>query len=71
MSGLEQEFKQAYTDLDRFIKDKSDVALAAIELPRSHSIRGSDSSYNAGWRAGFARCMAEIKRQQPSQGGVK
>jgi hypothetical protein len=63
MSELDQQFREAFVELDRFISQTGSDALVKLGI-ESYSINSSGRDYDKGWLDGFHRCLAELERMR-------
>lgn len=56
-------FDETLAELKAYIEDNAERAKAIIdELPKSYNMVSMSESFNRGWKTGFRRCLAEVKR---------
>lgn len=56
-------FDEAIAELHAFIEDNAAQARAIVaQAPVSYNIENSSELYSEGWRVGFHRCLAELRR---------
>lgn len=59
---MNDDIRQAYNDLDKFIAESGRGALLKLKLPTSFGIKAMSEDYEKGWIIGFRRCLAESQR---------
>lgn len=56
-------FNETLAELKAYIEDNAERVKAIIDgLPKSYNMISMSESFNCGWKTGFRRCLAEVKR---------
>ena len=56
-------FDESIAELKAYIEDNASRAKSIVsQLPKTYNIVSMNESFNDGWRTGFRRCLAEVKR---------